>query len=128
MQKALILAAMTITLSACSNNYVRTNLDKENFSYYFAPTSVEIYPDEQNIKTAYKFVGTVEGASCQVKEYHAQPDEIEARTEARRQAASLGANGIVFKGCVDTKTQQCLAEKVCYGKAYLVQVEEEVEE
>jgi RcsF protein len=118
-------------LSACTNQYsVSTNLDKDNFKHYFSPSEVVIYQDESNIIGKYRYLSSVEGEDCQ-KESHLQaPDEIVARTNARRKAYQVGANAIVFTGCVliekDINDKQCLSTKVCYGKAF--QVESQINE
>ncbi|MBA6326665.1 hypothetical protein H4J46_01655 [Colwellia sp. MB02u-6] len=80
---------------------------------------------EKEFTGHYKFLGLVEGESCQEKAYHAVPNEIDARTEARRQAYKLQANAIIFSQCVmieaDEAAKYCLASTVCYGRAYKVE-------
>ena len=67
----------------------------------------------------------VEGESCQEKVYHAAPNEIDARTEARRKAYELEANAIIFSQCLMIETDEtvkyCVASAVCYGRAYKVE-------
>lgn len=124
-------ALVVVSLCSCSNiSTVSTNLDGKNFSDYFAPSHVEIFASESDIKDKYQFVAGVEGESCQVKAHHAVPDEIDARTQARRAAYQLGANAIVFSGCALLSKEQlqknssnashCHAQLICYGKAYNV--------
>jgi len=110
---------------SCSLNYqVTTNLDKENFQQYYAPTSVKIYQSEQEFDSAYQFIGAVEGQDCQSKAHLASPDEIIARTRARAQAFEKNANAVIFTGCAlisdDKSSKQCISTLVCYGKAYIV--------
>jgi len=125
---------LATTLTACSTStYVSTNLDKENFKEYFSASAVEIYQHEDVIKARYEFIGLVEGEDCQVKPHHAAPDKIIARTQARQQAYSQQANGIVFTGCAELSPEelakhnntndarQCHAITICYGKAYIVE-------
>ena len=104
---------------------ISTNLDRENFQHYFSPTEVKIFKNESDFTGKYKFVGLVEGESCQEKPHHAAPNEIEARTQARRQAYDLSANAIIFSQCVmieeDKAAKQCLASIICYGRAYQVE-------
>lgn len=108
-------------LTSCAQvSDVSTNLDKENFKQYFSPSKVKIVDDESHFEGKYKMVGLVEGEDCQVKPHHAAPDLIEARTMARGKAYDLGANAIVFSGCTTVKTDRCLANLICYGKAYQV--------
>jgi len=123
--------------SSCSNRYVSTNLDKENFSRYFSPSKVKIYQSESDIQDRYQFIGIVEGQDCQVKAHHAAPDKINARTQARQEAHALHANAIVFSSCallsqaqlakqsMSNDAKQCHALVICYGKAYSVDTNNE---
>jgi len=118
---------ITFILAACVNRYsVSTNLDAENFAKYFSPSQVTIYQSEQDILTDHRYLGSVEGEDCQAKAHHQAPDEITARTQARKKAYQLGANAIVFTGCAliekNEANKQCLATRVCYGKAYQVKL------
>lgn len=124
----------SILMSACTSRYeVTTNLDNKNFKNYFSPAKVIIYKNEQDmlaqssptnevIKKKYHYIGAVEGEDCQDKSHHQVPDEINARTDARRKAFELGANAIIFSGCAlienNKADKQCVASTVCYGKAY----------
>ena len=121
-----------ILLSSCSTGYISTNLDKQNFNEYFSAANVDIYTNEKNIKAHYQFIGTVEGQDCQKKSHHAVPDEIIARTQARRSAFEIQANGVVFSNCAlltqeqlaqlnnSNDAQQCHAILICYAKAYAI--------
>lgn len=129
-----VLCSLFLTTS-CSNRYVSTNVDQENFSNYFSPTKVKIYKNESDFDAHYQFIGAVEGQDCQVKAHHAEPDEINARTQARQQAFNMQANGIVFSKCAllpqeqlvqlnnSNDAKQCYALVICYGKAYAVEAE-----
>jgi RcsF protein len=126
----LVVATSVLMLSACSTQYtVSTNLDKENFQNYFSHVQVEVVKDERELSGRYKLIGLVEGQSCQVKTHHAAPDEVTARTDARRQAFKKQANAIVFTGCAlipdDEVNRQCEATMVCFGKAYQVEKSKE---
>jgi len=88
---------------------------------------VTIYQSEEQITKRYKFIGLVEGEDCQLKVHHAAPDEINARTNARKQAFERKANAIIFTGCAtidatsangQPQKKHCLSTLVCYGKAY----------
>ena len=123
-----ITAALILSLLAagCAKiNDISTNLDRDNFKNYFAPTKVKIVESEKDFTGKYQFIGLVEGESCQEKSHHAAPNEIDARTEARRQAYKLDANAIIFSQCViieeDKAAKYCLASTVCYGRAYKVE-------
>jgi RcsF protein len=112
-------------LSGCTSHYsFYSNLDPQNFSDYFAPASVTIFEDESQFPGNYHFVGTVEGLSCQAKAHLAKSSEVNARTHARRQAAELGANSIIFTGCTVDQTPSCLEVTACYGKAYKILLEQ----
>lgn len=131
--KHLLAISILYLVTACASQYqVKTNLDKSNFKDYFSPTAVTIYPDEQsmlktkdskkNQTTKFQYLGAVEGDDCQEKTHHQAPDEINARTDARRKAYDLGANAIIFSGCAliekNDADKKCLATTVCYGRAY----------
>jgi RcsF protein len=116
-------AALTITLLivSCSGRYTfDSNLDANSAKQYFSASKVTIYNDEAEFTTNYTYIGLVEGEDCQEKQYLAAPDVINARTKARQLAFSKQANAIIFSQCIDIKTKQCVAQVVCYGKAYLV--------
>lgn len=130
MTKQLLKLALStaLLLSGCAKiNDISTNLDRDNFKHYFSPTKVQIVESEKDFTGKYKFVGLVEGESCQEKAHHAAPNEIDARTEARRNAYKLDANAIIFSQCVmieqDQAAKYCVASTVCYGRAYQVEQE-----
>ncbi len=123
---AFLIIATSVTLIGCAKiSTVNTNLDRQNFKDYFAPSKVKIFESEQAFNGKYQFIGGVEGEDCQTKQHHAAPDQIEARTIARGKAFDLGANAIVFSGCTQVQTKQCHATTICYGKAYIVQANDE---
>ena len=133
MLKKILLISLLISLTSCSAHNLSTNLDKENFSNYFSAAKVKIYPSEKDINASYQFIGAVEGQDCQIKAHHAVPDEINARTQARRQAFDKQANGIVFSNCAllpqeqlaqlnnSNDAQRCHAIVICYAKAYAIE-------
>jgi RcsF protein len=121
-----ITTVLALTVNACSSNYsVSTNLDKSNFDDYFSHAQVRIVENESDFSSRYKLVGMIEGQSCQEKAHHAAPDEITARTDARRNAFQQQANAVIFTGCAlidDTNAEKhCHATLVCYAKAYQVE-------
>jgi RcsF protein len=128
MMKKIILvgfyATVMLMLVSCSQFSTSTNLDRSNFTHYFSSSNVTIFESEQDFTGAYRYVGLVEGEDCQLKDHHAQPNEVIARTKARKSAAKLKANAIIFTGCAlignDQHSKQCTATTVCYGKAYFV--------
>lgn len=123
--------AVGLFSQGCAKNYIpSTNLDNSNFIHYFSPGRVTIYQNEQEITAPKRFIGLVEGESCQAKAHHVLPDEQDARTDARRNAYKINANGIVFTGCVLIETQalgqsnECVNTRVCYGKAFQIEPSE----
>ena len=121
----LLLVSSAIALTGCASHYtLSTNLDKENFKAYFSHAQVSIVENESEFTSRYKFIGLVEGQDCQAKPHHAKPDEIAARTEARRQAFEQNANAVIFTGCAliddDQASKQSHATIVCYAKSYQV--------
>ena len=133
MLKKTLIIILVIILTSCSSSYVTSNLDKNNFTQYFSASQVEVYSQETDIKTRHNYIGVVEGQDCQVKPHHAAPDEINARTQARRQAFEQQANGIIFTGCAlltsqqlaqlnsSSDAQQCHAIVICYARAFLIE-------
>lgn len=125
-----LISLVVLTSSCAEINNVSTNLDRKNFEEYFAPTKVTIYEDEKDfLDNHYEYAGLVEGQDCQLKEHHAAPDPIRARTQARSKAHELGANAIVFSNCavIDQSTlsnSSCLSTVICYGSAYKVDWED----
>jgi len=130
MKKTLLTLFTLSLLTSCSNNFdSHTNLDAENFTNYFAPSTVKIINSADEITGPHKYLGLVEGEDCQVKTHHAKPDEIVARTDARNKAAQLNANAIVFTGCTmltgESTARQCISSTVCYGQAYYLKSSDE---
>jgi RcsF protein len=133
MLKKSLIMILLIMITSCNNTYVVSNLDKNNFTQYFSAAQVEIYKQEKDIKTRHNYIGVVEGQGCQIKPHHAAPDEINARTSARRQAFEQQANAIIFTGCAlltseqlarlnnSSDAQQCHAIVICYAKAFAVE-------
>lgn len=122
---ATVILVSSLAVGCAKINDISTNLDRDNFKHYFSPTKVKIVESEKELTGKYKFVGLVEGESCQAKAHHAAPNEIDARTQARRKAYELEANAIIFSRCVmieeDQAAKYCVASTVCYGRAYQVE-------
>lgn len=114
-----------IFLASCSGSFTTsTNLDAQNFTDYFAPTKVKVYTSVNEIQGQFKSLGLVEGEDCQTKAHYAKPDEVIARTDARKKAYQLNANAIVFTGCTmlqgESVAKQCVSSMICYGQAYYI--------
>lgn len=122
MVRSIVTAALLTTfLLGCSGYQVSTNLDRENFSDYFKPSQVTVYEKTQLQQLNYQRLGTVEGESCQSSTLDPPPSEADARTEARRRAAELGANGMWIDQCLQVEpNKECISLLVCYGQAIKV--------
>lgn len=119
-----------LLMGACSANYqMQSNLDPDNLLKYFSPSKVTIYNSEADITEKHRFIGAVEGESCQQKPYHQKADQLTARTNARRNAYLLKANAIIFSGCAliegDKAAKYCISSYLCYGRAYRVDTKSE---
>jgi RcsF protein len=114
----LITCALNIS---CSGNYTfESNVKPDNAALYFSASKVKMFEDESEFMSSFQYVGLVEGEDCQKKAHLSPPDEINARTEARQAAFLQQANAVIFTHCIDIKTKHCVAQVVCYGKAYLL--------
>ena len=123
---ALTISLLTSILVGCTGNYTfESNVKADNAQEYFSASKVKIYTDEQAFGASYQYVGLVEGEDCQKEQHLAAPDPINARTQARQTAYLQKANAIIFTSCVDIETKHCIAQVVCYGKAYRVATPEE---
>jgi RcsF protein len=132
MLKTSLIFILIIMTASCSNNYVTSNLDKKEIKRYFSASKVKIYEQEKEITARHNYIGVVEGQDCQIKPHHALPDEINARTEARRQAFEKNANGVIFTGCAlltseqlaqfnnSNDAKQCHAIVICYARAFAI--------
>jgi RcsF protein len=106
-------------LSSCSGNYTfESNVKPDNAEQYFSASKVKIFEDESEFMSSFQYVGLVEGQDCQKKAHLSPPDVINARTEARQAAFLQQANAVIFTSCVDINTKHCVAQVVCYAKAY----------
>ncbi|ALO34690.1 rcsF protein [Colwellia sp. MT41] len=113
------LFALLPLLASCSGNYTfKSNVTPDNAEQYFSASKVKIFNDESEFNSAFQYIGLVEGDDCQKKSYLAPPDAINARTQARQAAFLQQANAVIFTSCVDIETKHCVAQVVCYGKAY----------
>jgi RcsF protein len=113
-----LLMALPLLVS-CSGNYTfESNVKADNSEQYFSASKVKIFEDEAEFMSAFQYVGLVEGEDCQKKAHLAAPDVINARTQARQAAFLQQANAVIFTSCVDIETKHCVAQVVCYAKAY----------
>lgn len=114
----------TLLLGACSQYPFSSNVDKQNFSTYFKPSSVTIYSKEEATKLDAQWLGAITGSSCQIEINDRPASKADARTKARINAANLDANGIVFQTCVTFEADSsCLSNVICYARAISVEQE-----
>lgn len=121
-----VFTCIILSVAGCAQKItLNSNLDPDNFRDYFSASKVKIINDESELSTPYKFIGLVEGQSCQEKAHHELPDEITARTETRKNAYQLHANAVLFTACTlienNEADKQCVATRVCYAKAFITQ-------
>lgn len=115
-----LLVLLSLQFGCSSNLSLNTNLDKENFDNYFAPSSVKVYDDESSLPSNYRYVGLVEGESCKLKSNDAPANAQDARTDARTKAATNKVNAVIFTSCISIEDKQCLETVVCYGKTFIL--------
>ena len=121
---ALALLAGSVLLGGCQDVAFETNLDPDNFTEYFKPSTVEVYTNESILNYRFESLGLVSGLACQETEDDFIAHESEARTDAKLKAADLGANGIIFGKCIRLeKTAACAVSVTCYGEAFKVAVD-----
>ncbi|NQZ28538.1 MAG: rcsF protein [Colwellia sp.] len=117
--QVLALLMVIPTIASCTGNYTfESNVKPDNATEYFSASKVKIFNDESEFMSSFKYVGLVEGDDCQKEQHLAPPDVINARTQARQVAFKQQANAVIFTSCVDIETKHCVAQVVCYGKAY----------
>ena len=115
----LTITFLTLILGGCSGNYTfESNVKADSAKEYFSASKVKIFTNEAEFMSSFQYVGLVEGEDCQKEPHLAAPDKINARTQARQVAFSQQANAVIFTSCVDIETKHCVAQVVCYGKAY----------
>ncbi|MBL4910014.1 MAG: rcsF protein [Alteromonadaceae bacterium] len=110
----------SLLLSSCSNYTFSTNIDKQNFTNYFAAGAVTVYENDAQLPAFKDYIGMVDGEACQSKKNSAPVSKSDARTAARKKAYKIKANAVVFTGCATNQTKQCQQLIICYAKAYHV--------
>ncbi|MGI2025404.1 Rcs stress response system protein RcsF [Shewanella glacialipiscicola] len=118
--KIILSSALVLLLSACASDYsFNSNLDGEAINDYFKASDVVLYEGDALPKGHYELKGLVQGESCQADLNGAPASLADARTEARRNAADKGANGIIIKQCVifEEAAQGCISRALCVGQA-----------
>ncbi|MBO6258437.1 MAG: exopolysaccharide biosynthesis protein [Succinivibrio sp.] len=120
--KRLIISALVVWCCVgCESFTFTSNLDPDNFSNYYKPSSVETMTEEELQNVRHKSLGTVAGLACQAKDRDYIATEADARTDARIKAADMGADAIKMGRCVRLEnTPACKVSITCYAEAYSV--------
>jgi RcsF protein len=117
---ALLFITAPLIFSCASKYEFSSNLDKAPIKEYFSVSQVKIYKNIQDLPKQHKYLGAVDGQDCQENDKLAEPDPINARSEARRKVFAMQGNAILFTGCTTVTTKQCVQQLICYGQAYRV--------
>ncbi|WP_394128765.1 Rcs stress response system protein RcsF [Shewanella maritima] len=115
---------LSLLLSACAGEYsFNSNLNGEAINEYFKPGEVTLYDQNNQPAKGYTILGLVEGSDCQVEANDVPASAAQARTEARKKAAEMGANGIIIQQCLqnDKPDDTCVSQSFCIGKAIKTQ-------
>ncbi|MGI2105343.1 Rcs stress response system protein RcsF [Shewanella frigidimarina] len=117
---AFIASGIALLLSACASDYTfKSNLDSKAINDYFKVGDVQLYEGSDQPKGTFETLGLVEGEACQESEQDAPPQMAVARSNARRAAADMGANGFVVKSCfmITEADNSCFSRALCVGQA-----------
>ncbi|UJF23570.1 Rcs stress response system protein RcsF [Shewanella sp. OMA3-2] len=118
--KVFTLSSLVLLLTACAGDYTfNSNLDAKAVNEYFKVGDVTVYEDNNLPKGRYDIIGLAEGEICQELSNDAPASIQNARTEARRKAADMGANGIIIKQCliIEEQDKACISRSLCIGQA-----------
>lgn len=119
-KKTFSVSVIIILLTACAGDYAfNSNLDRKTINEYFKVGDVTLYEGANTPTGNYKVIGLAEGESCQELANGAPASIEDARTEARKHAADMGANGLIIKQCMLTEEQDsaCYSRGFCVGQA-----------
>lgn len=117
---AFIISGIALLLSACASDYTfKSNLDSKAINDYFKVGDVQLYEGNEQPKGTFEILGLIEGEACQETKQDAPPQMSVARTNARRAAADIGANGFVVKSCfmITEADNSCFSRALCVGQA-----------
>ncbi|ADN75185.1 lipoprotein, putative [Ferrimonas balearica DSM 9799] len=114
----LSLSVTALLLTGCAGDYaINSNLSRDNFEQYFAPSQVALLSADTPIGNA-TVLGLVEGISCQSDNRDVPANDADARTDMRLQAGKLGADAVRLHQCLALEEQPgCVAARACYGQA-----------
>ncbi|MGL4476397.1 MAG: Rcs stress response system protein RcsF [Shewanella sp.] len=128
MRNITLLAASLVLLSGCAGDYsFQSNLSGKAIDDYFKAGDVTLYTRDQAPNGLFERVKMVAGESCQLEANSPPATMAEARTELRRQAADVGANGVMLNNCVTftNEAEGCVSRIQCLGQAIKVQPQED---
>jgi RcsF protein len=112
---------LALLLSGCSNYPLHTNLDKENFTNYFAVSEVNYYDADGLGGYLVEQLGVVEGESCQAAPNQPPATKQIAMIAAKRRAAERQANGVIIRSCIELPSSNaCYTGFLCYADAIKV--------
>ncbi|EKT4485958.1 MULTISPECIES: Rcs stress response system protein RcsF [Shewanella] len=117
--KPIFLSTLVLLLGGCAGEYsFNSNLDSQAIQEYFKPSEVQLF-DGSRPTGQYEVLGLVEGNACQSELDGVPASMADARTEARRAAADMKANGLIIKNCVETQEAAagCYTSAMCVGQA-----------
>lgn len=115
------ISTLALALSGCANWGFDSNVSPEGIKDYYKGSNVRIYQKEDLADVNYVVLSSVEGEACQIKTTDAAPKEAEARSNIRRRAADLGANGLLLDRCIRFEDMPgCIEQVLCSGQAIKV--------
>ncbi len=114
-----ILLLLVATCSGCSNYTFNSNIDAKAYKDYFKASDVTVYDAQKHPAIPYTSLKMVDGESCQIKQDDKPASIADARTQARRAAADLGADGIIIRHCamINTVDTTCITQAICTAQA-----------
>jgi RcsF protein len=117
---------ITLLLTACASDYgFNSNLDGAAIDDYFKAGKVTVFDASTLPKAPFKRLKLISAQQCQLTSKEPPVTIADARTELRRQAADIGANGILMKNCqvIETDEQDCFSRALCVGEAISISQE-----
>ncbi|MDP5291631.1 Rcs stress response system protein RcsF [Oceanimonas sp. CHS3-5] len=119
--RVLGMALMALALSGCAQMGLDSNVSPAGIKDYYKGNNVKLYGRDELKDVNYVSLGTVEGEACQVEANEPPPKDANARSDIRRRAADMGANGILLDRCIRFADMPgCLEQVLCSGQALKV--------
>ncbi|WP_445397430.1 Rcs stress response system protein RcsF [Zobellella sp. An-6] len=115
------LTLAALTLSGCAGWGFDSNVSPTGIKEYYKGDGVRLYSKAELEGVNYVTLGSVEGEACQMEANEAPPKEADARTQIRRRAADMGANGLILNSCIRFDDMPgCIEQVLCSGQAIVV--------